>query len=156
MYKPKMMVYVALVAALTTLLLSSSGCIVVRDSPAPGCVEYLGLRPMGGCFGKTALLDLAVSPQINCLDVTVNNCNGGVLEIHNGCAEALTFDGVEIAPGENVALDVAQNGEGYELVEASGNFSEYIPEKDECVEVSGRLDDRDVTITFTKTAPLCE
>jgi len=155
MYHPKVM-SIALVAVLTTLLLS--GCVVVKDSPAPGCVEYLGIGPMGGCFGKTALLDLTVSPEINCLDIEVNNCNGGVLEIQNGCAEALTFDGVEIASGETITLDVVvvKEGDGHRLVEISSNFSEYVPEWDEHVEVSGQLDGRDVTITFTKTAPLCE
>ncbi len=145
---------VVLAAVLTVLLLG--GCVVVKDSPAPGCVEYLGIGPMGGCFGKTALLDLAVSPEIACLEVAVNNCNGGVLEIRNGCADPLTFDGVEIAPGETAVLDVVKEGEGHGLIETGGNFSDYIPERDERVEVSGRLGDRDITITFIKTAPLCE
>ncbi len=150
------MYQIKVVAILTALLLSSSGCVVVKDSPAPGCVEYLGLGPTGGCFGKTVLLDLAVSPEIDCLEVAVNNCNGGVLEIWNGCGDPLTFDGVKVAPGETIALDIVREGEGHAVIETAGNFSEYAPERDERVAVLGRLGDRDVTITLTKTAPLCE
>ncbi|HET90688.1 MAG TPA: hypothetical protein ENN99_08125 [Chloroflexi bacterium] len=102
------------------------------------------------------MLDLAVSPEIECLVVAVNNCNGGVLEVQNDCADLLVFDGVAVASGETVVLDVVKEDEERRLVEISSNFSEYIPERDERVEVSGRLGNRDVAITFTKTAPLCE
>ena len=97
-----------------------------------------------------------MSPEIECLVVAVNNCNGGVLEVQNDCADLLVFDGVAVASGETVVLDVVKEDEERRLVEISSNFSEYIPERDERVEVSGRLGNRDVAITFTKTAPLCE
>ena len=43
------------------------GCVVKKDSPAPGCVEYWGLSPLGGCFGTTAIIDLEVEPEHACL-----------------------------------------------------------------------------------------
>jgi hypothetical protein len=80
-----------LVCAFLTVTLAG-GCLVKNDSPAPGCVEYWGPAPMGGCFGKTAILDLKVEPQTECLEIAVNNCNGGILEVSNACAEMLVLN----------------------------------------------------------------
>jgi hypothetical protein len=148
----KPLVYIALVA----LALSLSGCIVTSDSPAPGCVESIGFPMAGGCFGKTAILDLAVEPEIECLDVAVNNCNGGVLEVRNGCDETLVLGGVEVSPADYVSLDVIEEGGAYGLVEVSGNFSDHVPEADEKVELAGTLGTQEIRLAFTKTAKLCE
>jgi hypothetical protein len=146
--------YARLAVALFVLLLS--GCIVVKDSPAPGCIEYIGFPVAGGCFGRTAILDLSVEPEEECLDITVNNCNGGILEIHNGCNEVFVLGGATIAPGDRVGLDVVREGSAHSLVEVSSNFSEYVTEVDERVELLGTLGDREVGVAFTKTGPLCE
>jgi len=148
---------IPLLVATTTVLmvLLLSGCIV-KDSPAPGCIEYLGAPPVGGCFGKTAILDLRVEPAEACLEITVNNCNGGVLEIHNGCDETFTLGGVTIAPGDRTSLDVVSKGTGHTLVEVSSNFSTYVPEVDERVELVGTLGGQEVKVSFTKTRKLCE
>ena len=74
------------------LMLVLAGCIVTKDSPAPGCRETLGFAPVGGCLGKTVILDLDVEPEVECLAIGVNNCNGGVLEVRNACSEALVLD----------------------------------------------------------------
>jgi hypothetical protein len=142
------------VAALSALLLSS--CIVVKDSPAPGCVEYIGFPTAGGCFGKTAIVDMTVEPESECLDITVNNCNGGILEIRNGCDEAFTLGGVTVAPGDRVALDVVEGDGEYWLVEVNSNFSAYIPKVDERIELVGTLGSREIRVAFTKTRQLCE
>jgi hypothetical protein len=138
------------------LALSLSGCIVTRDSPAPGCVESIGLPMAGGCFGKTAILDLAVEPEVECLDVAVNNCNGGVLEVRNGCDGALALGGVEISPADYVSLDVAEEGGTYGLVEVGSNFSDHVPKADREIEIVGTLGEREIKLAFTKTAKLCE
>lgn len=141
--------------ALSILLLPA--CIVVRDSPAPGCVERIGIPlTVGGCFGKTAILDLVVEPPIKCLSVTVNNCNGGVLWVRNNCSETLTLGGVSIAPQSSATLDVALEGGRYVLVYAGGNFSTYVPAVDERIEITGTLGERSLRVSFTKTAKLCE
>ena len=145
---------VAVVITVCVLLLS--GCLVVKDSPAPGCVKRIGISPMGGCFGKTAILDLEVEPGIECLSIAVNNCNGGVLEVHNGCDETLMLEGVSVEPGDRLGLDVVADGDRHALVRAGGNFSEYVPETDEHIEVVGTVGERSLTVTFTKTARLCE
>ena len=144
---------VTIAAVLMIFLLS--GCIA-KDSPAPGCVEYIGVPPAGGCFGKTVILDLHVEPAESCLDVTVNNCNGGVLEIQNACDEAFTLGGVIISPGGRANLDVVQASPGYLLVEVGGNFSNYVPEADERVEIVGTLGSLEIKVAFTKTRKLCE
>jgi hypothetical protein len=146
----------AVATAVALMLLLLSGCIVVKDSPAPGCIEYIGFPMAGGCFGKTAILDLSVDPEQECLDITVNNCNGGILEVHNGCNEAFILGGVTIASGDRAGLDVVKEGNGYSLVEVSSNFSDYIPELDERVQIAGTLGSREVWVTFTKTGKLCE
>jgi hypothetical protein len=143
-------------SAVALMLLLLGGCIVVKDSPAPGCIEYIGFPMAGGCYGKTAILDLSVDPEEECLDITANNCNGGILEVHNGCNEAFVLGGVTIAPGDRAGLDVTEEGNEHSLVEVSSNFSEYIPESDERVQIAGTLGSRAVWVTFTKTGKLCE
>jgi len=148
----KPLVYIALVS----LALSLSGCIVVKDSPAPGCVESIGFPMAGGCFGKTAILDLAVEPEVECLDVDVNNCNGGVLEVRNGCDDTLVLGGVEVSPADYVSLDLVEEDGGYGLADVSGNFSDHVPDADTKVELAGTLGTQEIRLAFTKTAKLCE
>jgi hypothetical protein len=141
-------------AFLTTVLLA--GCIVKQDSPAPGCVEYWGPAPMGGCFGTTAILDLKVEPEIDCLEITVNNCNGGVLEVSNTCAEILFLHQITVHPGErNVGLDLDKQDGEYMLVPSADNFSDHLPIEDELVTIQGMLGAQDVKISFVKTKELC-
>ena len=143
--------------AVASLMLVLSGCIVVKDSPAPGCVKSIGFPLAGGCFGKTAILDLAVDPETECLTIAVNNCNGGVLEVHNACDEALVLREVEIPSSDRVSLDVVEGDDGeYRLAEVSSNFSDYVPEADRKVEVAGTLGEQEIRLAFTKTAKLCE
>ena len=145
---------VLITAALLVFLLG--GCIVTKDSPAPGCVESIGFPLIGGCFGKTAILDL-VEPENECLTIEVNNCNGGVLEVHNACSETLVLGGAEIPSSDYVSLDVIeQEGGEYSVSEVSSNFSDYVPETDKTIEIVGTLGTQEITIIFTKTAQLCE
>ena len=147
----------ASIAALLTLLLMLSGCVVTQNSPAPGCIKSIGLPMSGGCFGKTAILDLSVKAESPCLDITANNCNGGVLEVDNTCSETLTLGGVDILPSDYVSLDLVEESPGtYALKEISSNFSDYSPPEDQRITITGRMGSQDVTVTFTKTARLCE
>jgi hypothetical protein len=143
---------------IVVLLLSIfvGGC-VKEDSPAPGCVEFWGPAPMGGCFGKTVILDLKVEPEIDCLTVEVNNCNGGVLNVVNDCSAPLVLGGVEIEPSDGlVSLDVLEKDDGqYLLTYTGGNFALYTPQEDERIEVEGILDGQRVKVSFTKTKELC-
>ena len=146
--------FTLVLAFLLTVLVG--GCVVKKDSPAPGCVEYWGLSPLGGCFGTTAIIDLKVVPENECLEIAVNNCNGGVVEVSNFCAQILILKQVTIHPSErNVGLDVErQNGE-YALKPTDSNFSDYIPAENEFVEVTGMLGGEEVKISFLKTKELC-
>ncbi len=139
------------------VVLLLSGCIVTKDSPAPGCVETIGIQMLGGCFGKTVILDLTVEPESECLAITVNNCNGGVLEMHNTCGESLVLGKVQVSPSESVSLDVVEERSGeYLLSETSSNFSEHVPDMDERIEIVGTLGSQEIKVAFTKTAKLCE
>ena len=145
------------VSVLLLLLGTAVACGIKKDSPAPGCIEYWGLAPMGGCFGKSVIMDLKVEPAIDCLTIEVNNCNGGILEVSNLCNEPLFLGGVEIKPSErNVGLDVLGQEDGrYTLTYTASNFSDYIPQEDEAIEVLGSLGDQTVRVSFTKTKELC-
>jgi len=138
------------------LAVAAVGCTVKKDSPVPACIEYWGPSPIGGCFGTTAILDLKVEPQLECLEITANNCNGGILEVSNTCAEMLALSQITIHPGErHVGLDVdKQNGE-HVLIMVDSIFSLYVPEEDELVELQGMLGAQEVRISFIKTKELC-
>jgi len=136
----------SILVALLALLLSS--CIVTEDSPAPGCVKSIGLPTMGGCFGKTIILDLTVEPENECLAITVNNCNGGVLEIVNSCQETLVLDGVEISSSDRVSLDVIEDDDGTTSVnDVGGNFSDYVPEENKSITITGLLGSQEIRVT---------
>jgi hypothetical protein len=137
------------------LCLLLAGCIVVQDSPAPGCRRVIGLPSTGGCFGKAAIVDLQVDPPVDCLTVSANNCNGGVLSIANACSEPLSLGGVEIAPAQRVTVDVAEGDGQYALTPSQGNFSAFLPARDEAIEITGDLSEMEVHVSFTKTGPLC-
>ena len=145
---------VTLAAALLIFLMS--GCLVTEDSPAPGCVKRIGIPLMGGCSGKTIILDVVIEPQTECLIITVNNCNGGVLELNNSCQETLVLPGVSLEPQESEGLDVVLQDGQHLLVMAAGNFSDYVPASDERIELVGKLGEQEVRLSFTKTAPLCD
>ena len=150
--------YTLLVLVLVLLVLSS-GCLKVKDSPAPGCVKYLGPAPFGGCFGKSVITDFRIiTPIPSCLSIGTNNCNGGVLEISNSCNESLVLGEVKIEPSERyVGLDISnKEGGRYLLNRTEGNFAKYIPQNDEQIVVFGMLGmDWPVEIQFTKTKNLC-
>jgi len=138
------------------LLFLLTGCII-KDSPAPGCVEYIGFAPMGGCNGKTILTDLTLEGFPECVQVTLNNCNGGVLEVQNDCSEILILSNLEIPPGESVNLDIKPAADGeFELIRIPSNFSDYSPTTDQSIKITGSIGDQALTISLTKTAPLCE
>lgn len=137
------------------LVLILQGCIV-KDSPAPGCVERIGVGGMGGCLGKTAIIDLQVTSAPPCLAIAVNNCNGGVIEVQNSCEAAFELGQANIAPGERVTLDVMATGNEYILVPVSSNFLQYVPAQNTPIELIGTLGDQAITVRFTKTAKLCE
>jgi hypothetical protein len=131
------------------------GCIVVEDSPAPGCVKSVGFMTMGGCSGKHVIQDVVLEPQSDCLTITVNNCNGGVLEINNQCEQPVVFGEVVIEPVGGDSLDVRREGDEYHLVSSGGNYANYLPETDEHIVVEGLLGDTPLRLEFVKTGPLC-
>lgn len=150
--RPSWSISAAALAALIVL----SGCLVLRDSPAPGCRRTIGIPVMGGCLGKAAIVDLTVDTQTDCLTISPNNCNGGVLTVDNACSETLSLGGIEIAPAQRESLDITDTGDGRQaLVPAHGNFSSYLPEQDQLVVITGSLGADEIRVTFTKTGPLC-
>jgi hypothetical protein len=144
--------------SITVLIMLTLSCSLFvpseDDNPAPGCRQGFG---MGGCFGTTVILDLNVEPQIECLEIEVNNCNGGVLDVDNDCQEAYFLEGIEILPSEYAVLDVVEKGvDNYSFIQIYSNFSDFTPQEDRSITVSSYLGEQEITISFTKTAPLCD
>jgi hypothetical protein len=59
---------------LPSLMATARG--IKKDGPAPGCVGYRGLAPMGGCYGKSVMLDLHVQPALDCLTMRSTTAAG--------------------------------------------------------------------------------
>jgi hypothetical protein len=137
------------------LIFFTAGCVRAEaENPAPGFRKSFG---MGGCFGKTALLEVAVEPAVDCLLVEGDNCNGGVLDIHNSCAEDLFLANAIVPAGKYTTFDLVEEQDGsYSLIKIDSNFTEFIPDADTALSFTGNLGDQEVEISFIKTAPLCE
>ena len=137
--------------------ISLTGCgIPYWVSDAPGCTRVIGAK-MGGCSGTTVIRDVQIEPQIDCLKkVEANNCNGGMLEFSNFCGQPLIFGDVAIDNYIN-SLDVIRDDAGNWIpVESNGNFTREIVEKDTRITLNGTLGDQKVSLSFTKSAPLCD
>ena len=149
-----------IVMIITTVLLISISCggNPSQDSPAPGCNAGGGCFPvMDGCSGKTVIQDVVITGDGGCLSVNVNNCNGGVIDITNACAETLIIAELEIPPSVTWTVDVYPAPEGqFAFVRNPSNLSEFTPDSDQYIEMVGYLGDKIVRISFIKTAPLCE
>jgi hypothetical protein len=156
--KLKLLLPVLLLFVVCVISLVVASCIIIKDSPAPGCIKRIGIPMAGGCFGKTAILDLQVEPKKDSLIFEVNNCNGGVLEVRNTSNQLLVLGGVEIKASDYVSLDVQerQSNGFYRLKEISSNFSQYIPVQNEVIKVNGLLGQEQITVTYTKTKKLCD
>ena len=140
-----------------------SGCVILKNSPAPGCVVSL-VPIVGGCSGKAALTNLTVMPDTNCLNISVNNCNGGVLEVQNSCDTAFNIGQYIIYPSSNLTFDIVRKNVSvdeepsdniFHLLETQSNFSHYIVEKDINVTFHGLLGTKAIDVSVIKTAPLC-
>ena len=62
-----------------------------------GCIA-----PMGGCNSEYQIKELKIEPEISCLQIEANSCNGGVLEGYNYCNETVMI-GNHIIPPSNIA-----------------------------------------------------
>ena len=141
-------------AALCSLSVLLSGCgLFSRASEAPGCNQMIGW----GCSGVTVIRDVIIEPEIDCLKkVEANNCNGGILEFSNFCEQPLVFGDLSIGGYVN-SLDVVQDEkDNWIAVQSNGNFSMQTVEQDTDITLNGTLGDQAVTLSFTKSAPLCE
>lgn len=151
-----------------TAIIFISGCIKVRDSPAPGCITYFPqqLTPIGGCFGKHVIQDVRLNPEIECLLVRPNNCNGGTFDIENNCEEEVTVEGhrirpyrYEYSPGEfthgDYSIEVIKTAEGYVVNKSRGNFATSPPEQDTTFNISGKVGEQIFSLTYVHTGPLC-
>ena len=131
------------------------GCIRVKDSPAPGCVEYLGWTPMGGCLGNAVIKDVSVDSKVDCLTVGPNTCNGGILTVENRCKEKVVIEGLEIKLIHDDIEIIRGKGDEVVVEHTHGNFATYKPAEDDSISAEGSIEKTKFTISYTKTWPLC-
>ncbi len=78
------------------LLVFLSGCII-KNSPAPGCIKYWPVRPIGGCFSRFAIINTRIEPPIDCIKLEINNCNPPLkIRLINNCKEDVYVQGEKI------------------------------------------------------------
>ncbi len=137
-----------IVAWLACILLAC----VTQPSPAPGCVKRL-LPTFGGCFGKTVILDLRYQGPA-CVQLEVNNCQGGELRLKNTCTDPVKLEALTVPAGGEEVLDIRPAERGYVLMHRE-SLPTYAPEKELRLTFSGKVGEEQLTLSFTKTAPLC-
>lgn len=141
-----------LFACLLAVALILSGCTDGGNGPetdTPGC----GGGPGGitGCMGKSAIRDISVAPAVECLEVSANNCNGGVLAIDNKCSDDLEIGGITVPAGEYKLIEFVRNGSGeLFVVELLGNPTTYVPEGEDTLSATGNLGGQEITISCLK------
>ena len=137
------------------LLVTTAACISLKEkSPAPGCRRSFG---MGGCNGKTIIKDVTFGPQIDCLIITGDNCNGGILDVRNRCDEDLVINDQIISAGEYCSFDVTEGAEGqYDLLLVDHNISLFTPEQDIPITFNANMGEQQIIIHFVKSAPYCD
>lgn len=146
------------------LLILISGCRVMtpREIVAPGCIDG---EALGGCFGKAAIKNLKIEPEIPaCLQIGENNCNGGIISIWNECDKDLQIGNLILEkPKRNgeQSIELFRDSLGNIMVrETKGNFASYTPLEDELLTTTGKIIDfgfgsGKFTISYIKTKPLC-
>ncbi|MFH1587563.1 MAG: hypothetical protein ABID38_06935 [Candidatus Diapherotrites archaeon] len=107
---------------------------------------------MDGCGWKDSYItDLRVEPSIPCLSVSVNNCNGGVLEIINDCDENFEIGDALIYSNYNDAIEIVRNPKGQTLVmESNGNYTSYVPDEDIFLSANGNIGEKIISISYVK------
>jgi hypothetical protein len=140
------------VILLALAVLAAGGC--VKDSIAPACDRQLPFIS-GGCYGKAGIKDVIMQPDIPCITLKPNNCNGGVLEVQSGCTEKVHVGDNELAPGESVTVEFVREGGMVKALKAKGNMASHNPAEDDLVTALGDIGGREFTITYTKTKPQC-
>lgn len=116
---------------------------------APGC-EGAGISPTG-CLGKSLIKDIKVEPTVECLKVEANNCNGGILEIDNKCADDLEVGSKTVRAGSFRLIEFVRDGAGdIRVIEPEGNPDSYNPEKEDTLSAKGKLGETEVIISYTK------
>lgn len=133
---------------------------IIKDSPAPGCIQYAPeFTPNGGCFGTTIIKDLSVTPDIPCLRFSINNCTGGIIGVEESCGADLQIHNslLPFIKGGHRNFQIVELDSGEILVETgAGNYSQYIPKEDKKFEVKGKVGDQEFILKYTKTAKLCD
>ncbi|MFC1510163.1 hypothetical protein ACFL49_00695 [Candidatus Omnitrophota bacterium] len=149
-------------------------CAVVKDSPAPGCMEFDKKGCHQCCHGITIIKDLKVEPEISCLKIEENNCEGGMLGVVNECQDKLiladkvfpfgslmpTRGGmVEQYNAERIVyyLELVESSKGEVVVQLlDDNYSKYIPDEQKHFQIKGSIKGQVFNMSYVKTTAFCD
>ena len=89
--KKNQLVWISICIVIQLIFFAAGVVRAEAENPAPGCRKSFG---MGGCFGKTAILNVAVEPAVDCLLVEGDNCNEDLIlaDVTAPVGEYTTFD----------------------------------------------------------------
>ncbi len=119
---------------------------------APGCSLGAGIS---GCTGKSIITNLMIDPDVGCVKITPNNCNGGVLEIENSCDSSFVIGGFNMPANSSAIVELVKENGAYRAKEARGNFANYYPDKNEDVGFTAQSGSKKIKVSLVKTAKLC-
>lgn len=131
-----------------------------EEEYAPGCSQPTGAP--GGCFGKNIIKNAKLSNSISCLDIKVNNCNGGIFEIVNTCKDNIYINEKTLVKKEDsffnyFYFDLGRDEQGtlWPYIRED-SFSVYKPSEDDNISIQIKAGEKTATLSYTKTKPLCD
>ena len=119
---------------------------------APGCSLGAGIA---GCTGKSIITNLIIDPDVGCVKIKPNNCNGGVLEIENSCDSAFLIGGFDMPAKSTATVELIKENGAYRAKEARGNLASYFPQTNEDAGFTAQSGSKKIKIALVKTAKLC-
>ncbi len=140
------------------LMVSGSFADFSANQLPPGCLTVKGA--IGGCNGKTQIEAAKVSPE--CLEVSVNNCNGGMIELINKCKADIWLGSLVLPYFEKKDDRIPVWFELYRdlggkirarLEKEPG--AGYVPKKAEKLKLEGKVGKKRLVLSYTKTGLLC-
>lgn len=122
------------------------------DNPPPGCTTG---NSVGGCFGTNKNLDFKVVGNLpDCVKITSYECNGAEVEIVNRCGSEyrIELEGEEISQEYTyVMYGVGENGSI-----AKVTAFPFYPDKDQKINLKGKVNELDFGVSYIRTAPYCD
>lgn len=132
--------------------------LMLAIRPTTSCIDPLKpgeIRPTG-CYAEWLIKDVKVSPIILCLKIKIDQC-GDTLIVINKCKEPVKIGELSLYPNPTTVhyLGLMRDSSG-RVIANKEEYKDYIPEKDDFLEIAGQVGNKTFTISYTKTSALCD